>query len=224
MSGENGLVPETTVSAAGMRIIRLMVGRPPVTVASLIRGAGVTRTAVTEQLNELVAAGFVQRTTERLSGRGRPRHLYSATKNALLLLFASNQHVLVPAMWQAIADLGGDDLVRQVMQRVALAMAEHYRPRVDGRTPGERLKEMMRLLHEEGGVVEVQENGDGELVLYRRSCPFYSMFEERTKAVCCIDQEMISAVVGAPVRRTSCRHHGDPCCTFEIVSSNGKTK
>lgn len=222
MSQDSGLTPEVTVSAAGMKIIRLMVGRPPTTVANLIRATAVTRTAVTEQLNELVAAGYVQRTTERLAGRGRPRHLYAATRNALLALFASNQHLLVPAIWQAIADHGGDELVQLILPRVARSMAEHYRPRIHGRTPNERLKEMLRLLDEEGGIVEVQQDQDGQLVLYRRSCPFFSMFDERTKAVCCIDQEMISEVVGAPVRRTSCRHDGAPCCAFEIASTNGK--
>lgn len=52
--------------------MKLLVGNPPQTITDLIRAAGVTRTAVTEQLNELVAAGFVERSMERLSGRGRP--------------------------------------------------------------------------------------------------------------------------------------------------------
>jgi predicted ArsR family transcriptional regulator len=205
-----------------MRIVKLLIGRPPITVASLIRTTGVTRTAITEQLNELLAAGFVQRTTERLTGRGRPHHLYSATKNALLLLFASNQQLLVPAIWQAIADLGDEDLVKRVERHVARTMAEHYRPRIHGKTPAQRLEGMMRLLNDEGGVVEVQQDAEGQLVLYRRSCPFFSMFEERTKAVCSIDQEMIAEIVGVPVRRTTCRHDGDPCCSFAIVSPNGK--
>ena len=62
--------PEALVSQAGMRIVRLLVGRPPQSVTDLIEAAGVTRTAVTEQLNELLAAGFVERTTERPMGRG----------------------------------------------------------------------------------------------------------------------------------------------------------
>ena len=74
---------DATVSAAGLRIVKLLVGNPPQTVSDLIDTTGVTRTAVTEQLNELVAAGFVERSTERLTGRGRPRHLYKATDAAL---------------------------------------------------------------------------------------------------------------------------------------------
>jgi predicted ArsR family transcriptional regulator len=220
MSRDNGL--EMAVSAAGMRIVRLLVGRPPTTVSQLIRATGVTRTAVTEQLNELVAAGFVERKVERLTGRGRPRHLYSTTNHALLLLFASNRRQVVPAMWQAIADVGGDELVETVLKRVSRAMAEHYKRRIRGTTPRKRLTEMMKLLSEEGSIVEVSEDEEGQLVLHRRSCPFFSMFEERTKAVCCIDQEMISEAVGIPVRRTACRHDGAPCCTFELASTNGK--
>jgi len=37
----------TTVSPAAMRIVRLLVGSRPKTVAELIEGTGVTRTAVT---------------------------------------------------------------------------------------------------------------------------------------------------------------------------------
>ena len=104
---------DATISPAGLRIMKLLVGNPPQTVAELIRAAGVTRTAVTEQLNELVAAGFVERDTQRLPGRGRPRHLYRATDAALVLLFASNQRLVVPAIWRAILDVGGEELTQE---------------------------------------------------------------------------------------------------------------
>lgn len=212
---------EATVSPAGMRIVNLLVGNPAQTVASLIRATGVTRTAVTEQLNELVAAGFVERTTERLPGRGRPRHLYSATNAALLLLFASNQRLVVPAIWQAVREVGGEELTREVLKRASLKMAEHYRQKITGQTPRERLKQMTELLcQEEGVLVEVTENQAGHLVLHKRSCPFISMYEE-TGAVCGIDVEMLSQIVGAPVQRVACRHDGDPCCRFELFSTNG---
>ena len=64
-----------TVTPAGLRVVKLLVGNPPQSIADLMDATGVTRTAVTEQLNELVAAGFVERRTERVAGRGRPRHL-----------------------------------------------------------------------------------------------------------------------------------------------------
>jgi len=59
------------------------------------------------------------------------------------------------------------------------------------------------------------------LVMRIRSCQFFSMFEE-TRSVCYVDQEMLRLIVRAPVRRMTCRHDGDPCCSFAIKSSRGK--
>ena len=59
-------------------------------------------------------------------GRGRPRHLYQATHVALALLFAGNQRLVVPAIWRAIRELGGEDMARKVLKRVSRTLAEHY--------------------------------------------------------------------------------------------------
>lgn len=208
-------MPDATVSAASMRIVKLLVGTPPQTVADLIETTGVTRTAVTEQLNELVAAGFVERAPQRLPGRGRPRHLYTATDAALLLLFANSQRLVVPAIWRAISNIGGSKLTQKVLGQVSHSLADYYSRKITAEDPRERLLQMTELLREEGGLVEVVEE-DGQISMLKRSCPFISMLDE-ARSVCCVDQAMMTAVVGMPVRRTSCRHEGDPCCTFTII-------
>ncbi len=168
-----------------------------------------------EQLNELLAAGLVERTTERLTGRGRPRHLYQATPAALVLLFAGNQRLVVPAIWQAVREVGGEAMARKVLKRVSSTLAEYYNGKITATRPPDRLRQFIGLLTAEGGLIEAVENGDGRWVLYKRSCPFISMVDQE-RSVCFIDREMLSAVVGRPVRQTSCRHEGAPCCTFEI--------
>ena len=207
---------DATISSAGLRIVKLLVGNPPQTVADLIKVIGVTRTAVTEQLNELVAAGFVERSVERLPGRGRPRHLYKATHAALLLLFANNQRLVIPAIWKAIDELGGDELMQNVLQRVSRQLADYYNTKVTAKKPVERLRQMIGLLSEEGGLVEAVQGEEGQLVLCKRSCPFISLTDEK-RSICCVDLEMMNTVVGRPVRRTACRHEGAACCTFELV-------
>ncbi len=210
-------MPDPTVSAAGMRLVKILVGNPPQSVEDLIEAMGVTRTAVTEQLNELTAAGYVRRCMDRLPGRGRPRYLYAATDAALEHLFSGCQSLVVPAMWRAIQDVGGVKLKRQVLKRVSRALADHYKRQLRGRTPAERFRELAEVFREaEGNVVEVEAGDAGRLMMRRRSCSFYSMFE-KSRAVCHIDEKMVSTIVGAPVRRTACRHDGDPCCIFEIV-------
>jgi predicted ArsR family transcriptional regulator len=212
-------MPDVTISAAGLRIIKLLVGRPPQTIVDLTRATGVTRTAVVEQLNELVIAGFVDQRIQRLAGRGRPRHLYKATDSAIMLLFPGNQQLVVPAVWRAILDLGGEKLVKKVLKRVGRTLAAHYNSQITAKRPRERLRQLIALFAGEGQLVDAAVNGRRQLVLRKRSCPFISMADE-SRSVCHVDQDMLSAVVGRPVRRTACRHDGAPCCTFEIVEKN----
>lgn len=206
-----------TISASSLRVVKLLVGNPPQTVSGLIQITGVTRTAVTEQLKELLAAGFVERDKEALPGRGRPRHRYKATNAALRMLFASNQRLLVPAIWQAIREVGGDDMLGKVLKRVSRSMAEHYNGKITAKKPRERLKQLIKLLTDEGGLIEAVESETGQWLVHKRSCPFISMVDDH-RSVCSIDIEMMSEVVGRPVRQTACRHDGDPRCSFEIVN------
>jgi DeoR family transcriptional regulator, suf operon transcriptional repressor len=210
------MMKDITVSPAGLRIVKLLLGQPPRTVAALIRSTGVTRTAVTEQLNDLVVARLVERSIERLPGRGRPRHVYKAT-DAALLLFANDQQLVMSTLWRAIFDVCGEDTAKKVLKRVSRAMADHYNQKITAKKPAERLRQLISLFTEEGEIIELVDSHNGHWTLHRRSCPFASMADSR-QVVCRIDQEMINTVVGRHVRRVACRRNGDPCCTFEIAS------
>jgi len=204
------------VSPAGMRVIRLLVGKPPQTVADLVKAVGVTRTAITDQLNELAAAGLVEREAQRLKGRGRPRHVYRTTSDCLPLLFANSKNLLVPAIWKAIEAIGEETLTRKVVQRVSSELANHYKRKITARSPEGRLRQLCKLLCEEGGLMEAVRR-NGKLQMRKRSCPFIGMIDSK-RTVCCVDLEMMTKVVGRPVRLVACRHEGDPCCVVEIAS------
>ena len=103
------------MSTAGLRMIKLLVGNSPRTLNDLMNASEVTRTAVKEQLNELVSVGLADFTLERLTGRGRPRYRYSATPAAMVLLFANNQRLVVPAIWQAVEEVGGRELTKKAL-------------------------------------------------------------------------------------------------------------
>ncbi len=196
--------------------MKLLVGKPPQTVADLVDEAGITRTAVIERLNQLVAGGFVTRDQDQ-SDRGRPCYLYSATDAALAELFPGNQQLLVPALWCAIEGGGGTKLKKKVRKKVSLILADHYNRRIKGKTPLERFRELAEVLREdEGNLVEIEEGDQGRFVMRRHNCSFFSMFED-SRTVCHVDEEMLTAVIGAPVKRTASRHDGAPCCIFEIV-------
>ena len=213
---------EVVVTTAAMRVVRLLVGRPPQTVSDLIKAAGVPRTAIMEQLNELVAAGFVNRSIEHLAGRGRPRYVYSATNAALVLLFADNQNLVVPAIWWAIEEIGGEELCQKVLDCASRAVASHYRRDITARKPEERLRQLVELLREEGVLIDLTEK-DGRLTMSKRSCPFISMLDKR-RSVCCLDQAIMTIVVGQKVLRTACRYEGAPCCQFELTEEGTTTE
>ncbi|MBN1394495.1 MAG: MarR family transcriptional regulator [Pirellulales bacterium] len=206
---------DNVITAAGQRIVKLLVGNPPQTVAQLTDATGVTRTAVTEQLGVLQAAGYVEREKMLAKGRGRPCHAYRATVDALKLLFVGNQHLLVPAIWQAVSDLGGEELVEKVVDKVSRSLAEHYNGRITAKRPRARLRQLIGLLKEEGRLVDVVTEKGGKLILHKRSCPFISMADPHFY-VCQIDRKMLADVIGRPVRQVACRHEGAPCCQFEI--------
>ncbi|MHB1035294.1 MAG: helix-turn-helix transcriptional regulator [Pirellulales bacterium] len=205
---------DITVTSAGLRIIRLLVGNPPQTIAQLAQKTGVTRTAISEQLDELLMAGFIERTVGRTSKRGRPCHLYGATDTALLLLIADSQRLIVPALWEAITSLGGEDFALDVLRRVSHVLAGQYKQRITAKGPHERLVQLTRLLDQQGLTDFQDENG--QWVMRQRSCPFFGLLDD-SRAVCRVHEDMINEIVGAPLERLSCRLNGDPCCSFEIA-------
>ncbi len=205
---------DATITPAGMRLIKVLVGRSPVPVLKLMKKLRVTRTAITEQLHELLEAGYVERKIEHLPGRGRPRHLYSVTSAALVLLFAGNQQIVVPAIWQAIRAAGGEELTQKVLHAVSGALAEHYRAQITATDPKQRLAQYRRILEEEGGLVELRST-EGRVTISKRTCPFISMFDDQ-RNVCALDLELMSDIAGCPIRQVACRHDGAPCCRFKI--------
>ncbi len=188
------------------------MGTPPQTVSDLVEAAGVTRTAIMGQLNELVAAGLVEREMKHCAVRGRPRHLYRAT-SAGLQLFA-NHWAVIPAIWRAIAHVVGDEALEEVLKSVAHELAKHYSRRIDAEDPLERMRQLIELFRESGELIDMDEES-GQPLVRKRSCAFVGLHDHDRK-VCCVGQEMMSEVVGRPVRRTACRYEGSPCCTFQI--------
>jgi predicted ArsR family transcriptional regulator len=137
------------------------------------------------------------------------------------LLFAADGPLVVPSIFRAIEQVGGRDLTKKVLKRVSQSIVDHYRPRITGRSPRERLHQIAELWSEEGHLVEVVENEKKNPVLRKRSCGYISMFEE-TRTICGVDMDVIAALVQAPLRRVECRHDGGHCCAFELVPTSGK--
>ncbi len=214
-------MPRASISAAGMRIMRLLIGHPPRRMSELIEATGVTRTAITEQLNELIAAGYVEQSIERLPGRGRPRYLYTAMDKALTHLFEGNQNLVVPAMWRAISICYGEEATKRVADLVSEEVANHFRKQMISDSPQERIREFVQLVSKDGRLVEFYHEDD-EVMVHKLSCPFISMYDD-AGMVCKIHQMAMCKLCEAKMVQVACRHEGAPCCIFKLVLNGEAT-
>lgn len=206
---------EMYITSAGMRIINLLVGQPPQAIAEMINSLNVTRTAITEQLSELIEAGYVERTVEKLSSRGRPRHRYGVTDLALTVLFPGNQGVVVPALWKHLEMTCGLAVSEKIQEAIALDLAATFKKIVDGTSLEERLEQFYKELNARKVVTEVRTNENGKTELVWKTNPFISM-QDGTDRYNKIATRMVSEILGVPVKLTASRLSGNFCDVYEI--------
>ena len=200
---------EIHVSPAGMRILEHLIGFSPKTISELMKELEVTRTAVTEQLNELVSSGYVQRVQEHREKRGRPQFRYTATDHAATQLLPGNQHLLVPAVWNSIESVGGEALLEKIIEKTSETLASGCAFSDLSWT------ERVRCLVTRGGFEVVETLDENTVRVSKRTCGFFSMYESRG-IVCKIHLQTIAKITGGTVERTSYRQEGAPCCEFLI--------
>jgi predicted ArsR family transcriptional regulator len=181
-----------------------------VTIMALVREMGVTATAVRQRLRRLMAAGLIQRQTERI-GRGRPNHRYSLTEKGERAA-GTNFADMAVVLWEEIKSVQDPNIRRGLLKRIADRLVARYRSRVTGNTVGERMAELSAVMNEREIPFEV--NRSGELpVLTALACP-YPELAQLDRSVCTMEKLMLSEILGANVRLSECRLDGATCCTF----------
>ena len=192
-----------------MRILEHLIGFPPKTISELMKELNVTRTAVTEQLNELLSTGYARRVQEHRVKRGRPQYRYTSTDEAVTQLLPGNQHLLVPAIWESVENIGGAELLGKIIEKTSDTLA------VGCAFPDLPWSERVQSLVTHGGFEEVETLDENTVRVSKRTRRFFSMYEPRG-IVCEIHLHTIAKIVGGTVERTSYRHQGAPCCGFLI--------
>lgn len=214
----NTTAARTSIGESAMRIMRRLIGHPPQTISELAKSLNVTRTAVTEQINELIALHLVRQTRQHGGRRGRPCCLFSATDLAMRRLFDGNQDIVVPAMWRSIREHFGDEAVDMVVFDIARELAEKYAPLITSTTLRGRMQEFVMILARHGWLVELHERST-HFELLKFNCPFGSMADD-TGTLCCIDRFAMQLIVGngqvAPIRLVQSRNDGNHCCVFHL--------
>ncbi len=179
---------------------------------------GASRSGVAQQLRALEGAGLVTRTAVR-HGVGRPRHLYDVTEDAQGL-FPSNYEGLASGLIAAIIELGGDQLLEDVMaarsRQAGTALREGLAAALPPEAPlADRVRELARLQDGLGYLAEARVE-DGVIRLVQHNCAVHDIARANGSA-CRAELAMFRDLLGPGVERECHILNGDRCCTYRIA-------
>jgi len=187
------------------------------TVGELVEALGVTTTAVRQQVDRLGGDGVLA-VSKRGGRRGRPCDVFALTEHGRTL-FKHKYDEMLGHILRELTEQQGRHEVGKLLRDVGVRMADSYADRLGAGAPKERMQVLVELLVEQGIAAEVDENrGDenGKVAVLRQfSCPYYEV-AKRERAVCGVDEQMLSRLLGPGLRRTRCLADGDTCCEFEL--------
>ena len=188
-------------------------------IGQLTEKLGVTATAVRQRVDRLMESGLIQRQKEKASsGRGRPTFSYLLTV-AGHRSAGANPADFAEAMWLEILAIPDEQVRNNILAAVASRLGKQYAAQLagEGETLEERLKQLSKVMAERQIPSEVSHEGQLP-VLDISLCPYPSLTDvSDDRAMCRLEEQMISEALGAPVHLSSCRLDGDDCCQFSAV-------
>ena len=191
--------------------------RGPLGIAELADATGVTATAVRQRLSRLMAAGLVERKSDRAEspekqGRGRPGYRYSLTEKGIRQS-GNNYGDLAVVLWEEIRAVKDPEIRRGLLKRLVTRMADSYKEDITGDTLDERMQSLTHLMGERQ--VPFATETENELpVLTALACP-YPDLAAQDHTICAMERMLFSEVLGSSLKLTQCRLDGANCCTFE---------
>jgi predicted ArsR family transcriptional regulator len=197
-------------SAAG-RVVDALLRKGPLTVSELVFSIGVTRTAVRQQVDRLLADGWLMR-TQRRTGPGRPADVFAVSDKTRRLL-AGHLDRLSKLLLEEVITNFGPDTAQVLLRQVTRRMARDAQASVGEGPAHERLARLAGWLQAEG--VRAESEAEAGLLAVR-TCPYAGLVEEH-RELCDLERESFSELVGSPVEHEQCMLDGHACCEFRVV-------
>lgn len=186
---------------------------------------GVTATAVRQRIERLLEMGLIDR-EKVVAGRGRPTFRYRLTVTGHRDAGA-NPADLADAMWREIVAVEDATIRNKLVSAVAARLGQQFASQCNSDQAGDSFQERMRKLSEAMSARQMvtEVTTAGELpVLDIGMCPFPTLTDTSDdRAMCRLEEQMISEALGQPVHLSSCRLDGDDCCQFSAVTVPGET-
>jgi predicted ArsR family transcriptional regulator len=189
-------------------------------VGELTELLGVTATAIRQRIERLLELGLIDR-EKVVAGRGRPTFRYRLTVTGHRDAGA-NPADLADAMWREIVALEDETIRNKLVSAVATRLGRQFALQVEADQTENSFEERMQKLSEAMSARQMvaEVTTAGELpVLDIGMCPFPTLTDvSDDRAMCRLEEQMISEALGQPVHLSSCRLDGDDCCQFSAVT------
>jgi predicted ArsR family transcriptional regulator len=202
------LIPE-----ARREILKLLKRRGPLPVEDLAEALSITVSGARQHLAGLERDGVV--TYQRIrQGPGRPRHFYELTEEGDALFprrAAELTNELLGYVQEHDPTLLDQLFVRRAQRRVRSAQR-----RLEGLSLPDKVRELARILDEEGYYAELQELEGGRFRIVERNCLVKDV-ALRYAQVCTSELNFVRKVLPeADVTRNVHVINNQPCCAYEI--------
>jgi DeoR family transcriptional regulator, suf operon transcriptional repressor len=201
--------------AAGRRaVLTRLKAWGEATADRLAADLGITVGAVRQQLGPLGDAGLVAHRDER-QGPGRPRRWYCLTP-AAETLFPKRYGQLANQLLGFIED-SDPDLVASAFERRAEQRRDRAEARLAGRDFEGRVRELTRILDEDGYLADCELGGDGSWLVTERNCAILDVARHHHEA-CSSELAFLRSVLpDATVERVAHVLGGARRCAYQIT-------
>jgi DeoR family suf operon transcriptional repressor len=208
--------------APGRRaVLTRLKSRGEATADSLAADLGITVGAVRQQLGTLGEAGLVAHRDDR-QGRGRPRRWYCLTP-AAEALFPKRYGQLTNQLLGFIGDRD-PELVTVAFQRRAQQRRDRAADRLAGRAFPDRVRELARILDEDGYLADCEAVGDGSWLITERNCAILDVARHHREA-CRSELDFLRSVLpDATVDRVAHVLGGARHCAYRISPATPATR
>ncbi len=198
------------------RIIALLGRQGPLLFEQILTEIEARDSAVRRQLKVLVAAGLVRIEPDATRlGRGRPHYRYALSERTATTVRRHHDALAEELLLDAKA-IGGEELIERIFLKRCDRLELRYRDRVDGKPLRDRVREIARILEENGAVVEWRQIDERSFAIRERDSTIFNV--ARDDAVACrYELTLLERLLGAEVRRDEPLASGDAACSYVVT-------
>lgn len=212
-------MPAAPLALAGApsrrRLLELLKRRGPSSAAELARALRLTVATVREHLEALGSLGLVRRAGSRRAGRGRPTVLWSLAAGADPLFPETQGPVLAELVRMLVAE-GAEPRIERFLRERLAARRGVVAARLEGLEGAARLREVAKVLSEDGFLAEIEPRRKGHAPVLRLChCPVRDLVDA-TRIPCRLELGYVADLLGADLDRLSYIPDGDAACRYAV--------